>query len=98
MLFLRHQALASVRVLRALNRLHLRFGWTLERLHEAEDTRLPSFDRSTQNTSLLSQIGGTLFGTSSRCVGLGCNKPPPPNGVLSLGVYADGYKREGGGM
>ena len=94
---LRHQGLASLRVVRALNRLQPRFGWTVERLHQAEDARLPCFDRSLQNSSLLAQIVGTLFGGSGRCVGLGRNQPPPPNCVLSLGVYADGYRPRGRG-
>ena len=65
--------------------------------HQAEDTRLPSFYRSTQHTSLLSQVVGTLPGTSGRCVGLGRNEPPPPDCVLSLGVSADGYRPRGRG-
>ena len=87
-----------MRVVRALNRLQPGFGWTVERLHQAEDAGLPFFDWSLQNSSLLSQIVGTLLGGSSRCVGLGRNQPPPPNCVFSLGVYADGYRPEGGGM
>ena len=76
------------------------FRWPVQGMvdsHQAEDTRLPSFDRSTHNTSLLSQVVGTRLGTSNRCVGLGRNEPPPPNCVLSLGVSADGYRPQGRG-
>ena len=86
-----------MRVVRALNRLQPGFGWTVERLHQAEDTQLPFFDRSLQNSSLLAQIVGTLLWGSSLCVGLGRNQPPPPNCVLSLCVYADGYRPRGWG-
>ena len=38
LLYLRHQGLASVRVVRALNKLPPGFGLTVERLHKAEAT------------------------------------------------------------
>ena len=97
LLYLRHQGLASVRVVRALKRLQPGFGWTVERLHQAEDAQLAFFDRSLQNSSLLAVIVGTLLRGSGQCVGLGRNQPQPPNCVLSLGVYADGYKPAGRG-
>ena len=87
---MRHQGLASIRVVRAPKRLQSGFRWTVERLHQAEDASLPSFDRSLQNRSLLAQIVGSLLEGSGRRVGLGRNQPPPPNCVLSLGVYPDG--------
>ena len=97
LLYLRHQGLVSVRVVGALNNLQPGFRWTVERLHLAEDTPIPFFDRSLQNSSLMAQIVGTLLGGSSRCLGLRLNQPPPPNCVLSLGVYADGYRPRGRG-
>ena len=66
---MRHQGLASVWVVRSLYRLKPGLGWTVERRHEVEDARLPLFDRSLHNKSLLAQIIGTLLGGSSQCVG-----------------------------
>ena len=58
LLYLRHTGLASARVLRALHRLQPFSGWWMERLHQAKDRALPSFDRALSNASLLVQIVG----------------------------------------
>ena len=96
-LYLRHTGLASACVLRALHRLQPDSGWSMERLHQAEDRALPAFDRALSNTSLLVQIVAFLLGGCGKLVASGRKDPPPPNANLVLGVYTDGYRpREGG--
>ena len=85
------------RVLRALHRLQLDSGWSMERLHQAEDRALPAFDRVLSNTSLLLQIVVFLLGGCGKLVATGRKDPPPPNANLVLGVYADGYRPRGRG-
>ena len=97
LLYLRHTGLACARVLRALHRLQPDSGWSMERLHQAEDRALPAFDRAMSNTSLRVQIVAFLLGVCGKLVATGCKDPPPPNANLVLGVYSDGYRPRGRG-
>ena len=92
MLYLRDTGLASAHVLRALHRLQPNCGWSMERLHQAEDRALPAFDRALSNTSLLVQIVAFLLGVCGKLVAAGRKDPPPPNANVVLGVYADCYR------
>ena len=93
LLRLRHEALASKRVPKTLNRVQP--GWSIEQLRRLEDIILPQFNYDTKNYKLLVAVVAHLLKESGPLIGRGRSSRPPGQCTLSLAIFCDGITPRG---
>ena len=87
LLRLRHEALASKRVLKTLNRVQP--GSSIERLRGLENIILPQVNYNTDNHKLLVAVDTHLLKESGPLIGRGRSSTPPGQCTLSLAIFCD---------
>ena len=93
LLRLRHELLASKRVLKTLNRVQL--GWSIERYQGLENIILPQFKYDTENHKLLVSVVAHLLKEFGPLIGKGRCSTPPGQCTLSLAMFCDGITPRG---
>ena len=88
LLRLRHEALASKRVLKTLNRVQP--GWSIEQLRGLENIILPQFNYEIENHKLPVSVVAHLLKESGPLTGRGRSSTPPGQCTLSLAIFCDG--------
>ena len=93
LLRLRHEALASKRVLKILNGVQL--GWSIERLRGLENIILPQFNSDIENHKLLVSVVAHLLKEFGPLIGKGRSSIPPGQCTLSLAIFCHGITPRG---
>ena len=88
LLRLRHEALASKRVLKTLNRIQP--GSPIERLRGLENIMLPQFNYEIENHKVLVSVVAHLLEECGPLIGSRRSSTPPGQCTLSLAIFGDG--------